>query len=222
MTLLNQRDDLPTASKSFDALAPECNLIIIKEFPLLEPQQDFGVHTLEVTILRGMFEAQLLRLIQYIFHEIVFFGAIGTLSVSLLHRLVLLLFVDKGIFIIAVLVFFFIYLFRDRFLSWSQGVGVTFVLLSWLCYNCRSMFLWGGRIGSVCSPTWPLSLTDLGLSNAPSYHTLWSLLMLLMVSTFGLRHWRRRHHGLILLRRPTNERSLGRLLDELLLLYLLL
>ena len=77
-----------------------------------------------------MFEAQLLRLIQYIFHEIVFFGAIGTLSVSLLHRLVLLLFVDKGIFIIAVLVLFFINLFRDRFLSWSQGVGVTFVLLS--------------------------------------------------------------------------------------------
>ena len=130
MTLLNQRDDLPTASKSFDALTPECNLIIIKEFPLLEPQQNFGVHTLEVTILRGMFEAQLLRLIQYIFHEIVFFGAIGTLSVSLLYRLVLLLFVDKGIFIIAVLVLFFINLFRDRFLSWSQGVGVTFVLLS--------------------------------------------------------------------------------------------
>ena len=117
---MDHRDDLAAASESLDALAPEGHLIIIKEFPLLESHQDFCVYALEVTILRGMLEAQLLSLIQYVFHEIVFLCSVGrTFAVSLLCRFVLLLFIDKGIFVIAILILLFINLFCDRFLSWG-------------------------------------------------------------------------------------------------------
>jgi hypothetical protein len=49
----------------------------------------------------------------------VFLAAVGALSVSLLCRSILLLFIDKGIFIVTVLVLFLINLFGDRFLSWG-------------------------------------------------------------------------------------------------------
>jgi len=116
---LDHRDDLATAGEGLDTLTAEGYLIIIKEFPLLESHQNFSVYALKVTILRGMFETELLGLIQYVFHEIVFLSTVGTFTVPLLCRLVLLLFIDKGIFIITVLVLFFLDLFCDRFLSWS-------------------------------------------------------------------------------------------------------
>lgn len=63
VTLLDHRYHLTAPCQSLYRLACQCDLSIIEQLPLLESHQYLRIYTLEVLVLAGMLEAQLLRLI---------------------------------------------------------------------------------------------------------------------------------------------------------------
>lgn len=66
-----------------------------------------------------MLEAKLLGLSEDVLHQVILFGTVSAVPFSLSHLLVLLFLIEESVFIITILIFLFIYLLCDRFLSWD-------------------------------------------------------------------------------------------------------
>lgn len=66
-----------------------------------------------------MLKAKLLSLIEDVLHQVILFGTVSAAPSSLNHLLVLLFLIDESVIIITILIFLFIYLLCDRFLSWT-------------------------------------------------------------------------------------------------------
>ena len=62
-------------------MTSQSDLGIVEELPLLEAHQDLGIHALEVLVLAGMLEAQLLGLIQDVFPEVILLTVVPTAAI---------------------------------------------------------------------------------------------------------------------------------------------
>lgn len=122
MTLLDHGDDLTTARQRLNALAAECDLIIIEELPLLESHQYLRIHRLKVTILGGVLETELFGLVEDVLHKVVLLAVAPAVVISLLNRFVLFFLIYESVLVVTVLVLLLVDLLCDRFLSRPDSV----------------------------------------------------------------------------------------------------